>query len=172
MSNAGFSTRLISARTKIHMSQSSLAQAAQIAPTQLSRYETGKVIPKFDVMLRLSLVLGVSYSWLADGEDATVTLVRELEMEQLSETQYQFYTMIKPYPEMAKLWNWTTRELNVDAYKRLISYMSNGEAVLARFFYSVWDGNNQAFDITEAASKLDKRERELIANWLINPFWP
>ncbi|WP_233981852.1 helix-turn-helix domain-containing protein [Pectobacterium versatile] len=175
MSNTGFATRLVNSRTKIGMSQASLAEAAEIAATQLSRYETGKVIPKFEVMLRLSLALGVSFSWLAHGEgdiNAAVPLVKEKGMEQLSETQYRFYTMLKPYPAIAKLWNWTTRELNVDAYQRSLCAMSSGEAVLARFFYSIWDGNNQAFDITEAAAKLDRTERELIANWLTHPFWP
>nr|WP_247595141.1 hypothetical protein [Salmonella enterica] len=49
--------------------------------------------------------------------------------------------------------------------------MSHGEAVLARFFLSLWNGSNAGFDLVEAAG-LDDRERQLIARWLADPFWP
>ncbi len=50
--------------------------------------------------------------------------------------------------------------------------MSHGECVLAKFFLFVWTQNNHAFDIVEAASVLDQPDRQVIIDWLTNPFWP
>lgn len=90
----------------------------------------------------------------------------------MSESQRRFFELINKYPRISYLWDMEKNEVNVEAYKKNIAVMSSGEKALATFFMSVWTGNNKQFDITDAAANLDLTERTLIAEWLINPFWP
>ncbi len=92
-------------------------------------------------------------------------------MNNLSETQLRFYHLIKPYPRLAALWDWNKRDVDLKALEKEINVMSKGEKPLAYFFASVWLGDDQGFDILDAAG-LDLRERKLIATWLLDPFWP
>ncbi|WP_050569756.1 helix-turn-helix domain-containing protein [Dickeya sp. NCPPB 3274] len=177
MKKVSFKERLIQARINKGFSQTQLAKEASIAKTQLSRYETGKVIPKFQAVKKLADALGVRYSWLSgeeplfDDKLRESTDLRSSETENLSESQYRFYLLVSNYPQIFKLWDWSIREINKERYENSLSYMSSGDATLARFFYSVWDGSNKEFDITAAAT-LDRKDRQLIASWLVNPFWP
>ena len=52
--------------------------------------------------------------------------------------------------------------------------MSSGERHLALFFVAVWFHNNSryGFDLMDAISSVDPEQRELIANWCKDPFWP
>jgi len=90
----------------------------------------------------------------------------------LSTTQARFALMIEPFPRIAKYWNWERRECDPEALNNAMGVMSHGERVMAQFFHSVWTHNNQSFDITEAGSVLDQPERQVIIDWLTNPFWP
>jgi len=50
------------------MSQGDLARATEIAATQLSRYETGRAVPRKLAVHRLATALAVNWRWLEYGE--------------------------------------------------------------------------------------------------------
>ena len=53
------------------------------------------------------------------------------------------------------------------------SVASHGEAIMARFVLGVWRGEDKFnFDFTEAASVLDRNQRQVITDWMLDPFWP
>lgn len=50
------------------MSQGDLSRASEIAATQLSRYETGRAMPRKLAVQRLAMALAVNWQWLDSGE--------------------------------------------------------------------------------------------------------
>ncbi|NSX14973.1 helix-turn-helix domain-containing protein [Cupriavidus taiwanensis] len=60
--------RLVFARGSRGLSQAGLARLAEIAPTQLSRYESGRSKPRPETLHKLASILDVSPRWLATGE--------------------------------------------------------------------------------------------------------
>lgn len=97
-------------------------------------------------------------------------------MVNLSTEQLRFYNLVSTYPRISGLWNWEEKALDLDALNKELSVMSGGEFVLTRFFSCLWYGHGQTklppFDIVSEISRLDDRERNLIAEWVANPFWP
>lgn len=63
-----FGARLLRARVDRGWSQVELAKAAGIAPAQISRYESGKSVPRPHVAGKLADALSVDGAWLAYGE--------------------------------------------------------------------------------------------------------
>lgn len=63
-----FATRLTKARMAVPLSQTDLGKEAHIAPTQISRYESGRAVPRGYVLGKLALALNVRPEWLARGE--------------------------------------------------------------------------------------------------------
>ncbi|EBH3061870.1 helix-turn-helix transcriptional regulator [Salmonella enterica] len=70
--NDSIATRIIERRAELEMSQNDLACEAGVAPAQISRYESGKTLPRPKVIARLAEALLVPYSWLAYGEGREV----------------------------------------------------------------------------------------------------
>ncbi|MCU6406630.1 helix-turn-helix domain-containing protein [Enterobacter quasiroggenkampii] len=66
--NDSIATRIIERRAELEMSQNDLAREASVAPAQISRYESGKTLPRPKVIARLAEALLVPYAWLAYGE--------------------------------------------------------------------------------------------------------
>lgn len=62
-------SRLISRRAEIGMSQNQLAVKAEIAPAQVSRYESGASNPSIKTLGKLAVALGVNFDWLQSGSD-------------------------------------------------------------------------------------------------------
>ncbi|MBD2813975.1 hypothetical protein ID850_04170 [Xenorhabdus sp. Flor] len=91
----------------------------------------------------------------------------------LSPEQERFYAMINDYPRISMYWDWQIREINFYLWERDKNTLSLREKVLAQFFISVWTKSNKCdFDFIEAGLFLNKKERKLIANWILEPFWP
>lgn len=86
----------------------------------------------------------------------------------------KFFDLLESAPRSAILWDKTSKSLNTDAFERALGVMSHGEVQMAKFFAAVWFNNNDqyGFDIVDAVSSLDAADRELIAEWIVNPFWP
>ncbi|MEY4922808.1 MAG: hypothetical protein RLY17_1525 [Pseudomonadota bacterium] len=98
--------------------------------------------------------------------------MQSLQKIALSPEQARFASMVSEYPRLERYWNWQERNCCIDALIKDCGAMSLGERQLALFFLSVWEGCNREFDFVDAAAVLDKKERQLIANWLFDPFWP
>ncbi|MDP9908693.1 helix-turn-helix domain-containing protein [Variovorax sp. KBS0712] len=60
--------RIAFARAARGMPQGGLAASSGIAATQVSRYETGRAVPRKLALARLAQALAVSLEWLATGE--------------------------------------------------------------------------------------------------------
>jgi len=91
---------------------------------------------------------------------------------QMSASQARFALLIEPFPWLSKYWNWKNKECDIDTLKDAMCVMSHGERILAQFYLSVWTHNPYGFDLLEAASILDQEDRQIISNWLSEPFWP
>lgn len=63
--------RIAEARQKAGLSQAELGQVADVAQTQISRYESGRAVPRRAVLARLAEALRVPLEWLAFGEGPT-----------------------------------------------------------------------------------------------------
>lgn len=91
----------------------------------------------------------------------------------LNDEQKRFYDLIVTYPRIASFWDWEKREVNIEQITTAIPAMSHGEQLLANFFVSLWLGKSTwGADVIEVAAELDNKERMMIANWLVAPFWP
>lgn len=60
--------RIVESRQKAGLSQTDLGLKTGIAQTQISRYESGRAVPRRAAMMRLAEALGVSPEWLMRGE--------------------------------------------------------------------------------------------------------
>jgi len=88
--------------------------------------------------------------------------------------QMDFFDLLDQYPRLKHLWDRSKRKLNVDQFERELNLMSSGEAHIAKFFALVWfhDSTRYGFDLVSAISSIDKEDREMIADWIVNPFYP
>lgn len=59
--------RITQARMARGWSQTDLGRACDMAPTQVSRYESGRAIPRRQTLLKISQALAVEYQWLTAG---------------------------------------------------------------------------------------------------------
>jgi len=65
------------------------------------------------------------------------------------------------------------RSLRTRELKRLLPAMSSGERIMNKFFAGLWRNENEFdFDIFEAVQSLDPTNKDLIIDWLEDPFWP
>lgn len=64
-----FGARLVLARNEKGLSQTTVAERANMAQTQLSRYETGRARPRLNLVLTLASVLAVDPDWLLAGDE-------------------------------------------------------------------------------------------------------
>ena len=90
----------------------------------------------------------------------------------LSSGQAKFKQLLEHFPRLVPYWNWDECECAYDDLKASMGIMSHGEKVVAQFLLSIWTHKNHDFDILEAASTLDSNARQLITDWLSDPFWP
>lgn len=74
MSNNTFKDRLIAAREKAGLTQTELGLLCDMAPTQVSRYESGRAVPRRAAMVRLADALKVTMDWLANGGEPSTPL--------------------------------------------------------------------------------------------------
>ncbi|EBQ4001154.1 hypothetical protein [Enterobacter hormaechei] len=102
-------------------------------------------------------------------------------MENLSVNQERFRELVSNYPTLYSLWDWESREIRLEAFKRALSVLSSGEYIMAIFFARVWLGKdevnsynilNASFDFVHAAKALDNKSLLLISNFFKDPFWP
>lgn len=116
--NDTIAKRITEMRAERGMSQGELAAASEVAPAQISRYESGKNIPRANVLSKIAKALNVPYAYLAYGvmpdfsksvkvnEDGVATLTLDLDLDE--ET-------LEKAKEMAKL-----RGITLDEYLRWI----------------------------------------------------
>ncbi|MDC9615493.1 hypothetical protein PSI19_16775 [Xenorhabdus khoisanae] len=99
----------------------------------------------------------------------------ELDTFRLSNLQHKFFkVMSQHHPRLVGVWDWQNRSVDVATFENAIKVMSHGEQIFARFLLSLWFGEDKEtkFSFMEAADILDNSQRQFIAEWLIDPWWP
>ena len=78
--------------------------------------------------------------------------------------------LLTDYPQISGYWDFDTWRCHENDLRTALNIMSSGERQLALFFLSLWTGHDEGFDMLEAASVLDVKQRQLLINWLRDPF--
>ncbi|MDR0215910.1 MAG: helix-turn-helix domain-containing protein [Comamonas sp.] len=82
MTKKQFKDKLIAAREMRGLSQTELARLCGMAPTQLARYENGKVLPRRAAMSKIAKALGVDEFWLVFGDQELPDSLDQLRTEE------------------------------------------------------------------------------------------
>ncbi|MCU7927519.1 MAG: hypothetical protein KZQ97_13890 [Candidatus Thiodiazotropha sp. (ex Dulcina madagascariensis)] len=92
----------------------------------------------------------------------------------LASSHQRFYAMLDRCPRISHLWDRERAEIKIDLFESELGVMSPGEVHLAKFMASVWFGDNHryGFDLADAVACMDSRERQIILEWVADPFWP
>lgn len=92
----------------------------------------------------------------------------------LSPSQAKFALWIEQHtPYLVPLFCFDARVYREDVVERFLGLATCEQAIMARFVLGVWRGEDKFnFDFTEAASVLDVDQRKVIADWMLEPFWP
>lgn len=67
-SSSDIGRRIQHARAALGWTQTQLAKVCEIAPTQFSRYESGRATPRPETLSKIAAALNVTIEWLATGE--------------------------------------------------------------------------------------------------------
>lgn len=88
--------------------------------------------------------------------------------------QIQFFQLVKNHaPQLLDYWNRNNTELDVNALTNYMKSCSIGERELARFFGSIWCGDNRfEFDLILATKILGRAQLNMLAKWCANPIFP
>lgn len=92
--------------------------------------------------------------------------------QNLTPEQTRFVTMVAGYPRLSGYWDFDQRICHESELRKALNVMSSGEQHLARFFLGLWNGNDEGFYMLDAVSDFDHQERQLLIDWLRDPFWP
>lgn len=89
-------------------------------------------------------------------------------------TQLAFYDFLeKNAPYLMELWDWRAAEVRLDLVEAYLARASHQQAIMCRFAVNIWLGRDHfEMKLSDAASVLEFEQRECIANWLLQPFWP
>lgn len=110
-----FGARLILARNEKGLSQFTLAERADMAPTQLSRYETDKVRPRLRIVNTLAAALSFDPDWLLNGDDDA-----DLELADTAPaTQCKLRIPTEMHGRLVQLASAANRSLNAEIVRRL-----------------------------------------------------
>lgn len=110
----------------------------------------------------------------SESAKAFVELLNEaLAAGRISQDKMRFFRALMRYPSLVQLWDLHKIELDIEAAEMYLKGCSAGEALIAKFFFMVWIGEDKyGFNLIEATRKLDFKSLEIIAEWIIDPFWP
>lgn len=91
----------------------------------------------------------------------------------MTENQNRFFALLEEFPRVASYWDKESCSLDIARLQEELAQMSSGEAAIARFFPTVWLGENEfGFDMIQHVPDCDKCGQALISAWVSNPFFP
>ncbi len=92
----------------------------------------------------------------------------------MTEDQEKFFQVLNQFERFAHHWDQEGRTLNVDQFEQDLKLMSSGERHIAKFLASVWLNDNEhfPFNLMEAMYVLDYQYRQVIIDWITDPFYP
>lgn len=151
-----FGARLILARNEKGLSQFTLAERADMAPTQLSRYETDKVRPRLRIVNALAAALSVDPDWLLNG-DADADLEPA---DTAPATQCKLRIPTEMHGHLVQLASAANRSLNAEIVHRLAQTLGEdfaaeqpeAQPVLAQMLEQMREQTNHLREIARMAS--------------------
>ena len=85
----------------------------------------------------------------------------------------KFYSVVDRFPCLQPFWNQDKHELRRDAFEKRLGTMSSGEYQLAIFMANVWFHQDEyEFSIFDALGTVSGRYKQVIADWVREPYWP
>jgi hypothetical protein len=89
-------------------------------------------------------------------------------------SQERFFEMLKRVPTINLLWDEEKKEIDVDRFELALGVMSSGERHMALFFASIWFHSNRryGFDLVDAVQCVGLHDRDMIIEWITDPFYP
>lgn len=92
----------------------------------------------------------------------------------MTKDQLRFFNMLMPFHRFRHHWNQLDQSLDIESFEEDLGLMSSGEQHIAKFFASIWLKDNERFpfDLMKAVGTLDNRFKQIIIDWLKDPFYP
>ena len=92
----------------------------------------------------------------------------------MTESQQAFFLWVADKaPYLLHIWDQDKLEYQKDVLHDYLTICSGGEAIMAKFFVSVWCGKSmENFDIFAAANDLATDDFRIILKWLNMPVYP
>jgi hypothetical protein len=89
------------------------------------------------------------------------------------ESVNRFFKMLNAAPELKQYWDEKEESAKLKSIQIALSRKGKEEAVLLRFFGSVWFSNSDMFDFDfiHAAKNMNEREISIVRKWLVKPFF-
>lgn len=87
----------------------------------------------------------------------------------------RFFLVVNQFDYLKPYWDQVNLEIRVDKIKEDLSLLSTGERMLLCFLASVWNWSvidGLKFDVVVAMSILDGEHRQVVIDWINNPYWP
>jgi hypothetical protein len=92
----------------------------------------------------------------------------------MKNSMQRFFEMLEQVPKVAQFWDKNKAVCRTELLDDNIGLLSLGEQYMVRFFAAVWFGNNTryGFDVVCLASIVNPEWRQIIIDWLADPFYP
>ena len=87
----------------------------------------------------------------------------------------KFFSVINQFDYLKKYWDQSKHEIRKTKIREDLSQLSTGERMLLCFLASVWNWSvidELKFDVVVAMSILDGEHRQVIIDWINDPYWP
>lgn len=94
----------------------------------------------------------------------------------LSNNQARFFELVQQSncaDTIMAFFDIEARQIKLEQVESGMTPLSHGEQIMLMFFTNLWlNRNHFPFSMIDAAQTLDQHNRELISDWLAEPFWP
>jgi len=88
----------------------------------------------------------------------------------MNEDYLFFLSSIAGYESISIYWNFHERTCDTLSLMNALSKMPINEKIMARFFLSIWSGNNFGFDLFKDISFLSYDDIGTIIDWMSKPY--
>lgn len=87
----------------------------------------------------------------------------------------RFFAVINQFDYLKPYWDQASCEIKNYKIKEDLSVLSTGERMLLCFLASVWNWSEiegLKFDVVVAMSVLDGKHKQVVIDWINDPYWP
>ena len=91
---------------------------------------------------------------------------------QLSHEMRRFKKMLSHFPLLLPYWDFNDGLVDLKAIHNDSDSLSPNLQIMGNFFIDVWTGSDEVFRLSDAAKTLEPQSRQIIIDWLKEPFYP